>query len=162
MTYNLFFLSGADPRLKTSGDETLLHAAAKGGHLPVVQFLIETLKFEEGYIHEKTNDHSSACLRKIKTPTEMWTALHFACGLGHRDVVVYLLEHGAETGARTGDGLRPVEVCKAFRHKELVPIFEERRASQSKVDNNKKTSRSQARRQTVPANSGSGPDWVYF
>lgn len=138
----------------------MLHAAAKGGHLHVAQFILETLKVTDDHVNERTNEKSVVILRKIKTPAELWTALHFACALGHRDVVVYLLEQGADTGARTGDGLRPVEVCKAFRHKELVPIFEERRASQN-IEGSKKMNRSQVRRQTMPANPGR-PDWVYY
>ena len=146
--------------MKTVGNETLLHAAAKGGHLHIAQFVLETLKVNLDHVNERTNQNSFVILRKIKTPADMWSALHFACALGHRDVVVYLLEHGADMGVRTGDGLRPVEVCKAFRQKELVPIFEERRASQN-IAGNKMADRSKGRRQTVPANTGR-PDWVFY
>lgn len=38
------------------------------------------------------------------------TALHNACGLGHYDIIQWLLEHGADTHIRTTSGAS-VETC---------------------------------------------------
>ena len=156
-----WFHTGAKFNITTDGGETLLHVASHHGQLEVVQFLIETLNFTDEYINLQTNEHSFAQVRKIKIPSEGWTALHFACALGHSEVVRYLLGHGADRNMRTRDGLKPIELCKAYKQKHLIPIFEDRRSSHMGEGETPSISqeRLRARRKTMPANK---PDWVNF
>ena len=152
--------AGAKIDVMNDSDETLLHAAAHYGQLEVIEFLLETINLADDYINKQTNEKSFAIIRKIKIPSESWTALHFACALGHTDVVRYLLGHGADRSIRTGDGLKPIELCKAYKQKHIIPVFEDRRASHLPEEEIAALSheRLHARRRTLPVTNK--PDWV--
>lgn len=61
-----------------SGD-TLLHYAARHGHLPIVTYLLEGVAMD---VEGMNNDYKRA--------------LHEAASMGHRDCLLYLLGEGAQ------------------------------------------------------------------
>lgn len=76
---------GADvSTLKYYHGETLIHAAAKNGHLDILELLVE----EYGVSVDVSSKHD-----KI-------TPLHYAAENGYADIVEYLIEHGANPNSK--------------------------------------------------------------
>ncbi len=68
-----------------------------------------------------TNDTSLVHISDPKAPHQGWTGLHIAARAGHADVVMLLLEHGADPNAReAGDNTYPLHWAAAHRHIETV------------------------------------------
>ena len=82
-----------DPNIRDyGGGETLLHCAAYGGHLNVVEFLLE-----RGADPNVQGDDG-------------WTPLHYAVSRYHVDVARVLLDHGADPTIRDNEGMTPLEL----------------------------------------------------
>ncbi|KAJ1554111.1 hypothetical protein HK405_005973, partial [Cladochytrium tenue] len=84
-----------------------LHLAARYGHLPVVQYLVD-------HAHVGVN---AADNRQLSTP------LHLALRNGQGDVVRFLLGHGADPNARDAAGLTPLDVARAEGRAEEVAAW---------------------------------------
>ncbi|XP_036428039.1 poly [ADP-ribose] polymerase tankyrase-2 isoform X2 [Colossoma macropomum] len=63
------------------------------------------------------------------------TPLHFAAGFGRRDVVDYLLEHGADVHARDDGGLISLHNACSFGHAEVVSLLLHHGADANSRDN---------------------------
>uniref|UniRef100_A0AAR2IRU1 Poly [ADP-ribose] polymerase n=2 Tax=Pygocentrus nattereri TaxID=42514 RepID=A0AAR2IRU1_PYGNA len=63
------------------------------------------------------------------------TPLHFAAGFGRRDVVDYLLEHGADVYARDDGGLISLHNACSFGHAEVVSLLLHHGADANSRDN---------------------------
>ncbi|XP_053367381.1 poly [ADP-ribose] polymerase tankyrase-2-like isoform X2 [Clarias gariepinus] len=63
------------------------------------------------------------------------TPLHFAAGFGRRDVVSYLLQHGANVHARDDGGLISLHNACSFGHAEVVNLLLEHGADPNSRDN---------------------------
>jgi len=75
---------GADPRSEDPYGTTVLHAAAAGGKVEILQMLLKT----------------DACGDLVaEEDTEHMTPLHFAVEHGHRDAAVFLIDEGADPHA---------------------------------------------------------------
>ncbi|XP_054843819.1 ankyrin repeat domain-containing protein 16 [Eublepharis macularius] len=85
-----------------SGD-TLLHYAARHGHLSILQYLAETLEMD---IELFNNDY--------KRP------LHEAASMGHRDCVLYLLERGAAVDCLKKADWTPLMMACTRRNLEVI------------------------------------------
>jgi hypothetical protein len=80
---------------------TLLYSAARNGHLTLVEYLIETAKCSVNAQNEQDLVYSLESSKASKHDYEYRskaasTALHGACYNGHRKIVQYLVEHGAD------------------------------------------------------------------
>ncbi|KAJ2713196.1 hypothetical protein H4R19_002376 [Coemansia spiralis] len=53
-----------------------------------------------------------------------WTALHWACIRGNRDVVEFLVRAGADAGIADSKGKTPLDVCKSVAIRALLPGHE--------------------------------------
>ncbi|KAK3094327.1 hypothetical protein FSP39_000353 [Pinctada imbricata] len=74
--------------------ETILHRAARLGHLDVVVYCLTT-----GSVHVSAKDNAG------------YTPLHESCVSGHIDIVRLLLTNGASVNCASQDGIRWVSVC---------------------------------------------------
>ncbi|XP_059386139.1 poly [ADP-ribose] polymerase tankyrase-2-like [Carassius carassius] len=69
------------------------------------------------------------------TAGRMSTPLHFAAGFGRRDVVDYLLQHGANVHARDDGGLISLHNACSFGHAEVVSLLLQHGADANSRDN---------------------------
>jgi ankyrin repeat protein len=100
---HLLAQKGADINLKDywSG-QTALHAAAVGGHLEIVKFLVE-----------------SGADKEAKTKSAL-TPLHFAAIDGHFGIVKFLVESGADKKAKTKGNQTPLQWAQRCRNTSIV------------------------------------------
>lgn len=78
---------------------------------------------EDGYLEmvRKFIEQNPSC---INVPDEDgYTALHRACYNNHVEVVKYLLEHGADVGARTNDGWQPIHSSAQWGNVQILRIL---------------------------------------
>lgn len=90
----LLIAKGANVRAKGSAGSTPLHEAALGGHAAVCEFLLDT-----GAAIDAAEDESGAA------------ALHLAASYGRREVILLLLERGADPKKRNAKGRTAREVA---------------------------------------------------
>ena len=76
---------GANPTAMTKNGRNVLSAAAKNGHLDVIEVIYE-------HLVTVCSRHELDDFMNVKGVKDGWTALHFACCKGHDDVVQYLVE----------------------------------------------------------------------
>jgi ankyrin repeat protein len=80
--------------------------ATSGGHLAVVDLLLETPGVDPG------------CSQETGA-----TALHIAAGEGYDEIVGRLLEGGADPGARDNEGRTPADVAALEGHAGLEQVL---------------------------------------
>lgn len=91
-----------------SGDGwTALHLAAFFGHDRAVMFLVEAGADTEARAHNRQDN----------------MPLHAATAGLHRDVVVMLVRHGADVGARNAEGMTPLHMAAHAGDIELLALF---------------------------------------
>lgn len=105
---------GADTNAPCEDEDgfTPLTFAAKYGKIQYVRWLCE---------------HGADLAQR--TTEDKWTALHTACMWGREDVVVHLLEQGAELKAGDDDGATPLHRAAAERRPRLMNLLISRGAS---------------------------------
>jgi ankyrin repeat protein len=89
---------------------TPLHYAALWGLHTIVEFLVI--------------EHSQAV--HCRGLTNMVTPLHLASKEGHVDIARFLIEHGADAGARDNDNCTPLHWASQQGHSEVVRVLVER------------------------------------
>ena len=122
--------SGAQVDVKDIWDRQPLHWAARGGHLPVVKYLIEEqgTQVDVKDMYGQQPLHLAACdcrLPVVKYLVEErgaevdakdngdWQPLHTAVIYGHLPVVKYLIrEQGVQVDAKDRDGKTPTELAR--------------------------------------------------
>ncbi|KAL8222496.1 UNVERIFIED_CONTAM: hypothetical protein K2H54_077093 [Gekko kuhli] len=94
-----------------SGD-TLLHYAARHGHLSILRYLVETLEMD-----------IELCNNDYKRP------LHEAASMGHRDGVLYLLERGAAVDCLKKADWTPLMMACTRRNLDVIEDLVQRGAN---------------------------------
>ncbi|CAF5059727.1 unnamed protein product, partial [Rotaria sp. Silwood1] len=100
---------------------TLLYSAAKNGHIELVKYLIADtgccVNAQNQQHIERALSFETITADDYKViPKAGSTALHGACFEGHLDVVVYLVEHGANYFIRNQAEETPLENIETRRH----------------------------------------------
>ena len=105
---------------------TALMYAAYGGHLEVLQYLVE-----QGAEKDNVNNNGFTALMYAaqngrfgvveflledgvdvnKVATDGWTALHLVAGRGHAEILSILMAYGASLTARTNNGRLPIDMA---------------------------------------------------
>lgn len=97
-----FLLSqGADLHLADNSDNTVLHAAARGGNPDIVALLLS-----KGLDVNARNARRDAL--------SLVTPLHYAALYCHAEVIELLLAHGADVHAQDADGNTPLQFVKEY------------------------------------------------
>ncbi|XP_069485753.1 ankyrin repeat domain-containing protein 16 [Ambystoma mexicanum] len=118
-----------------SGD-TLLHYAARHGHLDIVRYLTETLEmdvnvFNNDYkrpLHEAASmSHRDCLLYLLKRGAEIdclkkadWTPLMMACTRHNLEVIKDLIEHGANPQLKNKDGWNSFHIACREGDQEII------------------------------------------
>lgn len=87
---NIHLIEGKDLKPFDNEHHTLLHLAAKYGHLEIVKYLI------------KSGSNINAKNRKLERP------LHLAILYGHHDTVIFLIKNNANVNAKEQEGGTPL------------------------------------------------------
>ncbi|RMJ28606.1 Ankyrin repeat protein [Aspergillus sp. HF37] len=98
----------------------LIHHAVErdDGVIEVLRLLLGKSALLNASLHEQHRaSWNSQCFMGLGTP------LHGAVVLGKRDVVVFLLEEGADTYVRDSKGRSPVDCARPYGHPELVELL---------------------------------------
>ena len=98
-----FVERGMDREVTHYLSRTPLHCAAMGGHLEVVQYLVEEGAFSPCFVDDIS-----------------WTALHLACRHGRLGVVEYLMDQGADRDRRDDRENTPLHIAAMYGHLEVV------------------------------------------
>jgi ankyrin repeat protein len=106
-TVSLLLGRGADASSKSSAGSTPFMIACRKGRLGVARLLLEHTG-EEG-LRARNN--------------KRWTPLHYAACGGHKEVVVFLLEKGAEPNSRDNGGKVPLLWACMHGHMGAVRVF---------------------------------------
>jgi len=96
-------------------DETLLHLAARSGHVDITEFLLV-----QGADPGRGNRRSQR-------------ALHLAARAGHREVAELLLKHGATVDAMDYDGCAPLHEACIYDHQDVAACLLDRGAVVNKT-----------------------------
>ena len=98
------------PRPQSKLKRTPLYYAAMGGHLEVIQLLL---------------DHGADVNAQKE---DRWTALHLGVLFGHVQVVEVLLKRGADPHARTKKGETPFQLASSSsrNHTQIMRLLSER------------------------------------
>jgi hypothetical protein len=96
---------GVDVNARGDNNWTLLHCAARSGHLEVCEKLIQQ------------GAEIDARSKATNTP------LHFAVWHGHTAIVKFLLDRGAEIDARDNDGYTPLQWAAVYGGAEYAQLF---------------------------------------
>lgn len=98
---------GSDVQLRGKDEHTALHWAAWGGHIPVVQHLID-----------------NGAPLEARTKRQDRTALFFAAAQNHLSTVGFLLEKGADANANSKhDGATAVHKAAQQGHEQVVRLL---------------------------------------
>jgi glyoxylase-like metal-dependent hydrolase (beta-lactamase superfamily II) len=100
---------------KSEKSETLVHSAALGGYLQIIEFA-----------HEK-----GASLNSLTDSNE--SPLHYACYMGHLKVVEYLLSNGADIDQKTTYGKTALDLAYSGEHKAVVGLLKDKGAYDAPV-----------------------------
>ena len=103
--------NGACPTVINKHGYTALSFAARNGHLEICRLLLFKFNNWEAHIGNIINGKS---IMSYETP--LMQAVYW----GHRDVVIMLLENGADINARTKYGWTPLDFAKAKNNLEIV------------------------------------------
>jgi len=127
--------SGADVNVRDDNNRTPLHLAARSHHDEVAEFLVAAGADVDVY--------AAACLGDLPRVTALLeaepelatvalrtgdTPLHWAAIGGHRDVVAFILEEGADVNSMDGD-ISPLWLAVSEGHKEVVDLLLEEGAN---------------------------------
>ena len=99
--------NGADVNQKNFANRTLLHFASEGGNLKVVELLLDTN--ESVQIDEEDNGHR--------------TSLMLAAVKGHDDVLLWLIDHGADVNKRDCNERTALDYACEYGHLKLVELL---------------------------------------
>ena len=123
-------LLDANADLAAARDEQGISAvltAARLGHDDIVQLLLDA--------NPPLDVHDAAAVGRTRALAELLdadrdatqrtaaggeTALHLAAAFGRKDAVELLLDHGADSGARDGDGRTPADLAAAHGHEDVL------------------------------------------
>jgi len=94
-----------DLNLRDANDATLLHWAARGGHVPVIEWLLS-----QGLSPNERDQNGE-------------TPLHVAVRHGHVEAVHTLLKAGADPNAATVTGSRPLHLAAHAGYLEIAKIL---------------------------------------
>ena len=119
----MLLLTGADPNVETKINETIIHVAAASGELQIIEYLVDTYRYDVTYLNKGTS--GGVCKIQGKPlPSGGWTALHYACAGGHAPVVKYLLKMGVNWKIRSDEEIAPKDLVKIFKHMDtIMPLF---------------------------------------
>ena len=130
------FLEGADKDMFDSFGYTPLIRSSRGGHLDVVQYLVE-----QGATMDKTSNDgywtplsiaaANGCLEVLRYLLEQGadrdkadidgnSPLHDAARMGHLEVAMLLMSYGADLNARTNRGELPIDVAVTDEIKQAI------------------------------------------
>ena len=100
----------------------MLHESARLGHLKVVQYLLDNIRFEQEYI-DRQKGPGETLINGMSVETDRWTALHMAVAQGKYEVVKFLLGHGADKKIKNNDDFTAEDLVMAFKRTNIMPLF---------------------------------------
>ena len=112
---------GANTKAKSSIGDYVIHFAAIGGLLPIVQYIIE-----------KQNVNTEIQGNKGKTP------LHYACENGHLPIVEYLISKGANVNSKDENGNYAIHYASENGHLQIVQYLIEKQNVNTDIRGNKR------------------------
>ena len=126
----LLLAGDADAGAKDRFGMTPLHRAALWGHKDVVQVLLEGGAqidvFAAAALGEMSilSGHVERGADVVSTRAEGgWTLLHFAAGAGQSRAVGFLLDGGADVGAKDNAGESPLHQAAGWGHKDVAELL---------------------------------------
>lgn len=139
----LLLEKGATANAQNASGRTPLHTAAGNGQLTTIEVLIDegaavNIRDEAGstaLYDSILNDHFEVAeflLQKGATPrtaVDGWTPLHFAVSKGAFDLVMSLIQHGADKNAQTHAGWTPLHCAIGGNHLGLAESLLEQGAA---------------------------------
>jgi hypothetical protein len=96
---------------------TLLYSAANNASVHIVKYLVEIAKCSINSQNRRTDSNDN-----FPSSTAGSTALHAAASIGHRDLVAYLVEHGADIYVLNQAGETPLTI--GVLHDNIRQYFE--------------------------------------
>lgn len=102
----------------TEAWQTLLHVAARQGHVEVAKLLLENDRFDNTLVNKRDSQQN--------------TALHLAAQHGHLDMVRLLLDHGFDPKLTGANGKLPIGLANQSGKPDIVDLLHERMAPKPK------------------------------
>jgi ankyrin repeat protein len=140
---------GAATNVQNTYLSTPLHLASANGHLSIVELLIERhLDVDKRNKDQKPALHRRTALGRLRTqrfrlksrstlnPQDCygWTPLHTAAHHGHIDIVILLLEFGADVKVRNSSDQTALDVAFASRNHEVTQCLADRMGAMNPLD----------------------------
>lgn len=155
-TVQMLLGSGVSPEwLSPDGNGIrALHAAAMGGHVPVVRLLLQhgaaidaveaqgrnalhlsAINNRPDVVRELIQAHIARRISLDIPDRSGYSALHYAAAMGHQAVVEALLQSGGAVGLRAPDGSTPLALAAGAGHRGVLSLLVSRGAVVNAVDN---------------------------
>ncbi|XP_067668045.1 ankyrin repeat domain-containing protein 50-like [Haliotis asinina] len=140
--FDLLVNKGADATLLDEDNNTILHLAAKGGHVEIVKYAlaVKSVDINARNKHHETatmlaTDGSEVCNLLVSHRDVLDTDLHVACMDGKLKSVRDILDHSLEDIDKPGKGgMTPVMWAARRGHREMVDLLVKKGADAKRVD----------------------------
>ena len=95
-----------------------LHLAAERGFVEIAKYIWPLYKDKMVHVDDVKKFSCLKCQNSVNE--NLWTPLQISSKNGHLEMVKFLVEKGANTSRRTGEGKTPKELAKEENHEDIV------------------------------------------